>query len=104
MNCLIILLLLACGGCQNSWGGCGCGRSGNNCCQRNRDCDCDCDCDDSCPRMGEGRGQVRCPGMPEEHDHHDHHDHHDDCRQGGPAAWNNFPSISSGESCGCDAE
>ena len=34
----------------------------------------------------------------EEDDGHDHHDHHDDhdCKQGGPSAWNNFPSISGG--------
>lgn len=104
MNCLIILLLLACGGCQNSWGGsCGCGGGCNNCCPRNRDCDNDCPC------VREDRGPARCPVMHEEHDchdHHDHHDHHDDhdCKQGGPSAWNNFPSISGGETCGCDAD
>ncbi len=101
MNCLIILLLLACGGCRNGQS-CGCGnmRSGNACCQR------DDDRDNDCPCMGEGRGgSVRCPGNNEEHEHHEHHDHHDhDRRQGGPAAWNSFPSISGGESCGCDAE
>ena len=97
MNCLIILLLLACGGCRNGQS-CGCGnmRSGNACCQRDEDRDNDCPC------RGEGRESVRCPGNSEEHDHHDQHDH--DRRQGGPAAWNSFPSISGGDNCGCDAE
>lgn len=95
MNCLIILLLLSCGGFRNGWG------RGNTCCQRDRDRD------DDCPCGGEGRGSVRCPGDSDEHDHHDH-----DRRQGGPTAWsegregrrNNYPSISSDETCGCDAE
>lgn len=109
MNCLIILLLLACGG----GFGCGCGNMerGNMCCQRRRDREDDCPC-------SEDRGPVRCPQVPgdhdccdrHDHDRHDHdcddhHDHHDrEGRQGGPAAWNNFPSISGGETCGCDAE
>ncbi|MDE7222778.1 MAG: hypothetical protein K2O34_03220 [Acetatifactor sp.] len=99
MNCLIILLLLACGGCQNGWGGCGCARSNDNvCCRNDRDCCGDCAC------RGDSRSSERCPGVPER----DECDH----RHGGPAAWNegregrhnSYPSISSDESCGCDAE
>lgn len=75
---------------------------GGMCCQRDRDCGdmcCRRERDNDCPCMGEGRGSVR---RSEEHEHHDHHDH--DCKQGGPAAWNSFPSISSGDTCGCDAD
>lgn len=100
MNCLIILLLLACGGCQNGWG-CGCGRgiacNDNTCCRDERERD------KGCSHNVESCG-PRCPRMSEEDEC--------DCRQGGPAAWNegregrhnNYPSISGEDSCGCDAE
>lgn len=101
MNCLIILLLLACGGFQNGCGcGCGCGSTRNdNSCRRD-----DKDRGGDCSRRGEERGSERRPRMPEREEH--------GCRQGGPAAWNegregrhnNYPGISSDESCGCDAE
>ena len=100
MNCLIILLLLACGGCQNGWGcGCGTARNDNNCCRDDRDRGRDND------RSGRVEGRVpRCPRMSEEEK--------GDRRQGEPIAWNegregrhnNYPSISGDESCGCDAE
>lgn len=99
MNCLIILLLLACGGCQNGCG-CGCGRSArndNNCCRddRGRDNDCSCRVESRVPRGPRMSEEEKC-----------------DHRQGGPVAWNegregrhnNYPSISGDESCGCDAE
>lgn len=99
MNCLIILLLLACGGCCGGQSGCGCTGNGNRSYQR------DADRGGDCPCAGEGRGAMRRPGDPDEHDGHDH-------RMGGPAAWNEgregrhggYPSISGGETCGCDAE
>lgn len=97
MNCLIILLLLACGGCQNRCG-CGTARNDNSCCRESRDRENDCPCRD------EERGSDRRPRMPKGDEC--------DCRQGGPAAWNegregrhnSYPSISGDESCGCDTE
>lgn len=101
MNCLIILLLLAFGGCQNGCG-CGCGgsaRNDNNCCgnDRGRDNDCSCRVESHVPRDPRMSEEEKC-----------------DRRQGGPVAWNegregregrhnNYPSISGDESCGCDA-
>lgn len=101
MNCLIILLLLACGGWRGGQNcGCGCTEMGNGdmCCQRGTDRGGDCPC------AGEGRGSMRRSKDPDD----DCHDH----RMGGPAAWNegregrhgSYPSISGGETCGCDAE
>lgn len=88
MNCLIILLLLFCGGCQN---GCGC----NNCGGRDRKEDCAC---------GESRGAERHQRAFERGDR--------ECEQGEPAAWresregkrSSYPSISGGDTCGCDPE
>ncbi|MBO5283920.1 MAG: hypothetical protein J6B43_12515 [Lachnospiraceae bacterium] len=111
MNCLIILLLLFCGGCQNN---CGCNNCGGNIgggseegcrekeherprCQEGRDRDEDCAC-------GENRGAARHQRSSERGDR--------DCEQGEPAAWregregkrSSYPSISGCETCGCDPE
>lgn len=88
MNCLIILLLLFCGGCRNN---CGC----NDCEGRERDEDRPC---------GEDRGEARHQRSSERGDR--------DCEQEEPAAWregregrhSSFPGISSCETCGCDPE
>ena len=47
---IILIILFSCGGCGNSWGGCGCG---NNCgcgCGNNCGCGCgsNCGCDNNC--------------------------------------------------------
>lgn len=106
MNCLIILLLLFCGGCRNNCGcnscsrpeGCGCEHEHEHSCrQDSRDRDEDCAC-------GEDRGAARHQRSSERGDR--------DCEQGEPAAWregregkrSSYPSISGCETCGCDPE